>query len=71
MEGFSTQEITKSDIIAAEIKPRVSQSEQGLDQRNSIISTPGSGVDSQLQGLGSAEGGPEQTSEVIISYHFL
>ncbi|XP_063694964.1 putative autophagy-related protein 11 [Bolinopsis microptera] len=55
LEGF-----TKSDIIAAEIKPRVSQSEQ--EQRHSTISTPGSGVDSQLQGLGSAEG--EQISEL-------
>ena len=42
---YSAQEITKSDIIAAEVKPRELPSSQSSDPRQSAVSTPGPGVD--------------------------
>ena len=42
---YSAQEITKSDIIAAEVKPRELPSSQSSDPRQSAVSTPGPGAD--------------------------
>ncbi|KAL5256882.1 hypothetical protein ACHWQZ_G011969 [Mnemiopsis leidyi] len=59
----SAQEITKSDIIAAEVKSRQLPSAQSSDQRQSAVSTPGAGLESCGGGGDAAFGGESQSKD--------